>query len=140
AQLERLEELVEKKRRIFFWYRDSLSKWNRGMLNPDIPGLYNSYWMTTVVLDSDLGLKKEQLGPHLRAQGIDVRPVYYPQSTMAAFRDRGEAAVARKRNKIAYALTPHGVNLPSALSLERADVDRVSERLQAAVAAFLISQ
>ena len=48
AQLERLDELVGKKRQIFSWYRQALADWNLGTPNPDVPGLFNSYWMTTI--------------------------------------------------------------------------------------------
>ena len=66
AQLERVAELVNGKRQIFSWYQEELSDWNAGSLNPDVPGLFNSYWMTTVMLDPDLGIEKESLVPHMR--------------------------------------------------------------------------
>src|SRR5205807_4949542 len=39
AQLERVDELVDAKRRIFDWYRQELADWNGGYLNPDVDGL-----------------------------------------------------------------------------------------------------
>ena len=48
AQLERIEELVAKKRTIFHWYKDML----QGLpckLNPELEGTFNSYWLPTVV-------------------------------------------------------------------------------------------
>jgi perosamine synthetase len=134
AQLERLDELVAKKREIFSWYRDELADWNAGTLNPDVPGLYNSYWMSTVVLDPALGVTKEALILLLKAQGIDVRPFFHPLSAIPAFRETPEAAVARERNKNSYAITPFGINLPSALSLDRAQVKYVCEALRREVA------
>jgi len=80
AQLERLDELVAGKRRLYGWYREMLDGWNAGSLNPDVPGLYNSYWMSTVVLDSRLEVTKEALVPALKAQGIDSRPFFSPLS------------------------------------------------------------
>jgi perosamine synthetase len=130
AQLERLDELVAKKRQIFSWYRQEMNDWNFGHLNPDVSGLFNSYWMTTIVLDGALGINKETLVPVLRRQGVDVRPFFYPLSAIPAFRETAEAAIARKRNKIAYSLSPYGINLPSALALDRVDVGRVCETLR----------
>src|SRR5258708_10334681 len=122
AQLERLDELVEGKRRVFGWYREMLDGWNEGTLKPDVPGLYNSYWMSTVVLDSRLGITKETLIAALSDCGIDSRPFFSPLSGIPAFRDAEQAKVARARNRVAYALTPYGINLPSALGLSRQDV------------------
>jgi perosamine synthetase len=130
AQLERLDELVDAKRRIFGWYREALRGWNDGTLNPDIEGLHNSYWMTTVVLQPDLGIRKEALIPLLKQRGIDVRPFFYPLSAIPAFRDTPAAILARQRNPNAYAVTPFGINLPSALALDQDDVERVCAELK----------
>jgi perosamine synthetase len=136
AQLERLDELVEKKRQIFSWYRQELADWNRGYLNPDVSGLYNSYWMTTIVLDPGLGIEKGSLVPRLRSKGVDVRPFFYPLSAIPAFRDTREAAAARDRNKIAYFISPRGINLPSALSLDERSVAHVCVILRQEVGAL----
>jgi len=133
AQLERLDELVAGKRRLYGWYREMLDGWNAGSLNPDVPGLYNSYWMSTVVLDSRLEVTKEALVPALKAQGIDSRPFFSPLSCIPAFRATAQAKAARARNATAYSLTPFGINLPSALSLSRDDVARVCRSLRDAV-------
>jgi perosamine synthetase len=131
AQLERLAELVNGKRQKFGWYREELSDWNQGSLNPEIPGLFNSYWMTTVILDSSLGLTKETVVPRMRARAIDVRPFFYPLSAIPAFRDIPGAAHARSRNVISQRLSPYGINLPSALNLDRLSVTRVCNELRA---------
>ena len=133
AQLERVDELVNGKRQNFSRYRQELSDWNQGSLIADIPGLYNSYWMTTVIIDSALGFTKEELVPRMRAQGIDVRPFFYPLSTIPAFRDTAEAARARFRNDVAQRLSPYGVNLPSGLNLDGATIAKVCRELQETV-------
>jgi perosamine synthetase len=125
AQLERIDELVDGKRRIYNWYREELTDWIGGSLNPDVPGLHNSYWMTTVVLDRDIGLTKETVVPFLRQNGVDARPFFYPLSAIPAFQDTLHAAAARARNVNSYLITPYGINLPSALALLRRDVANV---------------
>ncbi len=133
AQLERLDELVAGKRRLFGWYREMLDGWQAGALNPDVPGLYNSYWMSTVVLDSRLQITKEALVPALKAHGIDSRPFFSPLSCIPAFRSTAQAKAARARNHTAYSVTPFGINLPSALNLSREDVARVCLSLRETV-------
>lgn len=136
AQLERLDELVAKKRQIFSWYRQALDDWNLGSLNPDVPGLFNSYWMTTILLDAALGIKKETLVPRLRQQGIDVRPFFYPLSAIPAFRETPEAAKAQNANKVAYSVSPYAINLPSALALDEAAIGKVDVALRKEVGAL----
>jgi perosamine synthetase len=133
AQLERLDELVDGKRRVFGWYREMLGGWNEGSLNPDVAGLYNSYWMSTVVLDSRLGITKEVLISALKNAGIDTRPFFSPLSSIPAFQNAEQAKKAQARNCVAYGLTPFGINLPSALDLSREDVKLVCETLRETV-------
>src|SRR6185436_2933071 len=56
AQTERLDELVAKKRQIFAWYEERLSGMEQLQLNPAIPGVRNSYWMVTAILDPKVGI------------------------------------------------------------------------------------
>jgi perosamine synthetase len=133
AQLERLEELVTAKRRIFTWYREALHSCDAVALNPDVEGLYNSYWMTTALVDPARGVTKANLIDALKARHVDVRPFFYPLSAIPAFRDTTAGRTARERNRTAYAVSPFGINLPSALSLKRADVLTVAAVLRETV-------
>jgi perosamine synthetase len=130
AQLERLEELLERKREIFRWYRNELSEIGGLTLNPEALAGCNSYWMTTAVLDPGLGLKKEELIEELRRKNIDCRPFFYPLSSLPAYARLPQAAEARPRNRVCYAICPYGVNLPSALNLTRSQVVYVCDVLK----------
>ena len=135
AQLERVEELVARKREIFGWYREALAG-ARGMtLNAEPAGTRNSYWMVTVILDPSLGLAKERVIEMLSAAGIDCRPFFHPLSSIPAFRDTPQAQQAKARNRVSYRVSPHGINLPSGLNLAREDVLYVAETLRHALPA-----
>jgi perosamine synthetase len=125
AQLERIDELVQAKRRIFSWYRQALEGWNHGKLNHDIPELYNSYWMTTLIIDPSLGISKERLICSLKMKGVDVRPFFYPLSAIPAYWDTIQGQIARARNSVAQEISARGINLPSALSLDQATVQKI---------------
>ena len=134
AQLERIGELVEKKRAIFSWYRAALEGHPLGgrallTLNAEPSGVTNSYWMVTAILSEELGLKKEDVIAALGAGGIDSRPFFDPLSSLEAYRDLPAAREAAERNTVSYGLAPYGVNLPSALSLTEEDVAYVSAEL-----------
>jgi perosamine synthetase len=76
AQLERLPQLIERKRAIFDWYRHALADVDGVMLNGEAADVFNTYWMVTVVLDPKLGRTKEKIVPALRALDIDCRPFF----------------------------------------------------------------
>ena len=133
AQLERVEELVTRKREIFSWYADELCNEARITLNHEAPGTRNTYWMNTAIIDAALGREKAWLMEKLLQRGIDTRPFFSPLSSLEAYQGQPEAAAARARNRVSYALSPRGINLPSALNLQRDDVRRVGTELRAAL-------
>lgn len=119
AQLERVEELIERKREAFSWYQEELGGLEGVQINWESPETRNTYWMATVVLDPSFGLKKEALMERLLQRGYDSRPFFHALSSLPAYADRPEAEAARARNKVSYSICPWGVNLPSALCLTR---------------------
>ncbi len=131
AQLERIEELVEQKRRIFSWYADNLRGLDDIQLNHEAPEARIVCWMVTVVLDQKLGLKKEQLMRLMDEYNIDCRPFFFPLSSIPAYYGTEQAARARARNVVAYSVTPYGINLPSGLNMDEEKVTYVCEALKA---------
>ena len=134
AQLERIGELIDRKREIFAWYAEELGGVPGVALNHESPGTKNTYWMVTAVLAERFGLRKERLMELLAAEGIDSRPFFHPLSSLPAYAHQPEAALARARNQTSYRVSPWAVNLPSALNLTREQVRRVGTALRAALA------
>jgi perosamine synthetase len=130
AQLERIDELVNRKREIFEHYRHRLSGVKGFTLNAEPPGTKNSYWMTSLVLDPCFGLTKEAALSRLSAAGIDARPFFYPLSSLPAYRDLPYAAAAKERNRESYRISPWGINLPSALALNEEQVNYVCHAIR----------
>ncbi len=130
AQIERIEELIARKREIFSWYREALAGVPGITLNREDAEVRNSYWMVTVILDPSYGLRKERLMELLDRDNIDSRPFFHPLSTLPAY--QGSAAAQRRRaaNPISHALSPYGVNLPSGLGLTRDQVAWVGAALK----------
>ncbi|HEV7279271.1 MAG TPA: DegT/DnrJ/EryC1/StrS family aminotransferase [Pirellulaceae bacterium] len=133
AQVERAEELVAKKREIFGWYAEELSTLSGVTLNVEPAGTKNSYWMTTAVLDPTLGIEKRELAKRLSERGVDTRPFFHPLSSLPAYERKAQARLARERNAVSYRISPYGVNLPCAMSIDRQDVALVAAALREAL-------
>ena len=129
AQLSRIDELIEKKRTIVGWYQDRLSGFDALRLNVEPDNCFNTYWMSTVVFDTELNIDKMQFQSDMRERGIDTRPFFWPLSSLPAYSYTDEGRKAAKRNKTAYELTKSGVNLPSGARLTEADADRICNEL-----------
>ena len=56
--------------------------------------------------------------------GLPVRPFFYPLTSLPAFNREAEG---RKKNPVAYDVSEHGINLPCAMNLTDADLDRYSK-------------
>jgi len=125
AQLERVEELVARKREIFGWYQDALGGMEGITLNCERQGTKNTYWMVTVVLDAAIGVKKDALMQRMSEADIDCRPFFHPLSSLPAYAGSQSSARARERNTVSYRISPYAVNLPSGLSMTPEKVKRV---------------
>ena len=135
AQLERIEELVARKREIFSWYKEELGDMKGITLNCEHPGTKNTYWMVTVVLDEAFGVRKDDLLPCMSEANIDCRPFFHPLSSLPAYAGCESSERARERNSVSYRLSPYGVNLPSGLSMTPEKVKRVCRSLKDIVGA-----
>lgn len=130
AQLERIDELIARKREIFERYKRELGDVEGLTLNYEAPGTKNTYWMVTVILDETFGIGKEQLQVELSARGIDCRPFFYPLSALPAYADYPSAQRARELNRVSYKISPFAINLPSGLNMTEEKVCYVCESLK----------
>ncbi len=121
AQMLRIEELVNKKREIFGWYKSALGKIESLSLNPEPDYTKNSYWMPTVIFDENLRLDREALTAYLAEKGISTRPFFYPNSMFPMYE--------KAPNPVSYAIYDKGINLPSYVDMTKPDADYVSESL-----------
>lgn len=127
AQLERVDELVAKKRLIFEWYRQRLAGVRGLRLNAEKHWARNSYWMTSVILDDSLPAGRDEVMAALKSRHIDTRPFFPPISSFPMYEGRAAS------NLVAYRLARRGLNLPSGHNLTEHDVDRVCAALLDAV-------
>ncbi|MBI3597364.1 MAG: DegT/DnrJ/EryC1/StrS family aminotransferase [Nitrospirae bacterium] len=128
AQLERIEELISRKRQIFAWYQRELADLEGWVtLNHEASGTKNTYWMITAIVDSKYGIEKAGLMERMNEKNIDCRPFFYPLSSLPAYEDLEQAQYARRRNKVSYKISPYGINLPSSLKLTEDKVKYVCE-------------
>ena len=131
AQLERIDELVPRKREIFDWYCGELADLQ---LNSEAPEVKNTYWMVTVVLDAALGIGKADLMAAMSRRDVDCRPFFHPLSSLPAYADLPHAAACAAENAVSYSLAPRAVNLPSGFDLDEDRVMLVCRRLREAIA------
>lgn len=128
AQLERVDQLITGKRKIFDFYKNNICIENV-QVSFDSPEVFNSYWMSSIVWDqSNYKFDKFELMKLLSNHGIDSRPVFSPLSSLKAY---NQESTYRTKNLNAYKIKDSGINLPSALSLSEADLEKTAATLSA---------
>lgn len=130
AQLERIDELIERKRQIFSWYQWNLQSVEGITLNCELPGTKNSYWMVTAIFDQNFGLFKEDLIRRMKEWKIDLRPFFYPLSSQPAYESFSTSRKAAKRNTVSYRISPYGVNLPCSMNMTSKWVEYVCDAIK----------
>jgi perosamine synthetase len=119
AQVERIDELIRRKREIFACYKGLLGDLPEVYLNPEKAGTVNGYWMPTVVFGKESGVTREELQVAFEKDYIDARVFFWPLSSLPPF-------VTETRNPVAYDLPGRAINLPSYADLTKDEFQRVA--------------
>lgn len=118
AQMERIDELVTRKREIFFRYTSGLEGLFGLTVNPEPPNTRNGYWMPTVVFSSKIAVSRDVLFKAFQSDNIDGRDFFSPLSTLPMFASQPD-------NVVAYDLPRRAINLPSYHDLKPEEQERV---------------
>ena len=120
AQLERIDEFIEKHRKIYYWYKERLFGNERIKLLQERPYVKWNAWMVSITLEK--GQNRQEIMDNLRDNGIDSRPTFYP---ISMFKMYDEA-----NTPISHHVGLNGINLPSKVNLTEEDIDYVCKTLQ----------
>jgi perosamine synthetase len=119
AQMERIDELISRKRQIFSWYKEGLSGVAGITLNAEPDGMLNSFWMVTAILDPAHGMDKFQVIDAFDKRNVDARPFFTPLFEQPAFAGRQASKRFVTPNGRGHVIARHGVNLPSGYHMTR---------------------
>jgi len=118
AQMERINDLINRKREIFKYYAQNLLQFPGISMNPEKQDTINGYWMPTAVFAGETGVTREKLQTAFAAENIDARVFFWPLSSLGLF-------PGKPSNQCSYDLSGRSINLPSYHELEFNDQDRV---------------
>jgi perosamine synthetase len=131
AQMDRIDEFIEKRRQIMQWYREELQGVRGLRLNQEHSGSKSVYWMVCAEFDGLTEDRRDELMKSLRAKGVDSRPYFYPVSDMPMFE--------RAHTPVTHSVFSTGINLPSYFDLARDDVSHICKVLSATLQELGIS-
>jgi perosamine synthetase len=119
AQMERIEEFIDRKRWIAQTYTNYLKDIPGILLHPEAPWATSVFWMYSILITEKFPIKRDEMMLRLKAQQIDSRPFFYPIHTQPTYKTDQSFPVAER-------LSVQGINLPSAVTLTEADICRIT--------------
>lgn len=124
AQLERLEEFVEKKREMGRFYTEQLQGIN-GLQLPVENTEYadNIYWVYGLVMDEKIGVDNRTVQALLAKEGIGARTFFWCMHEQPVFQNMGLFHKEHYAN--AEYLARKGLYIPSGLALTREQMEKV---------------
>jgi perosamine synthetase len=128
AQLEKIHDFVEIKRKNGAIYQDYFSKVPGIKSQIEMPWARMVYWMYAIELDEKTGLNAKKLMERLSSFGIGTRPFFVGLHAQPALRKKGwykgeKFPVTTKSSK-------QGLYLPSSLNLRKKDIKFVVDHVK----------
>lgn len=130
AQMERIEETIERKRVMARRYQEGLLG-----LPVQIPveriWAKNVYWMYGLLVDEQTGLDAKGLASRLRAAGVETRPFFLGIHEQPVFRKMG--FFRNTRLPVTERVARQGLYLPSGQAITDEQIDKVIEEVKKAL-------
>ncbi len=118
AQMDAIEQLVDKKQQIAAWYHEMLESLPV-QIHAVRPSTFHSYWMVSILTEE--ASHRDPLREWLKECGIETRPLFYPIHQMNMYHRPGESF------PVAEDISSRGINLPSYPDLIRDDVAQICQ-------------
>jgi perosamine synthetase len=123
AQLERMDEVVSRKRRMGEAYSRRLRDVRGIDLPVQEPWAKSVYWMYGVILSEETGLDAARFAKLLKEKGIETRPFFLGMHEQPVFRKRG--LFLNESFPVTERIARQGLYLPSGLALTESQLDQV---------------
>ena len=127
GQMIVLDQRVNKRREIFFKYKQLLESISGVSFQKEPEGFFSNRWLTTIVLDpakTPNGVSNEDVRLALEAQNIESRPLWKPMHLQPVFKNAPYYG-----NKISEDLFQKGLCLPSGSNLTEEEFNRISSKI-----------
>jgi perosamine synthetase len=123
AQLERINDFLDRRAEIMNWYRAEIETTDRVRLNRVKNWAKSAFWMICLEVDGLDEARRDEFMQALKTRGIDTRPYFCTMSSMPMYKQAPLPISARK--------SQIGLNLPSYYELTEAEVQRIGSDVNA---------
>ena len=128
AQLERIDELVEKRRENAHLYSHLLKEVEGITLPPQKEWAKNVYWMYGILVEDEFGMSRDELAAKLKQDGVDTRTFFIPMHQQPAFKKLG--LFESESYPVSEEISGKGMYLPSGSGLRAEEIEYVCTTLK----------
>ncbi len=125
AQLERIDEFVEAKRKLATFYNKILSATGNFILPPQESWATNGYWLYTAILKDTANISRDELMDKMLKNGVETRAVFFPLHEMPPYKNYPTKSTFKNANHI----SAQGISLPSSVNITQEELDNMSNAL-----------
>jgi len=140
GQLKVLDERVEKKRRIYDYYKQAFEKVQGIELIHEAPFMSSNRWLTVILVNSEeFGADREAILLALEGENIESRPIWKPMHVQPVFnipgskaqgvrykgKDKNRVKARTVGGEVAEDLFSRGLCLPSGTAMTEEDLERI---------------
>ncbi|MBS3121406.1 DegT/DnrJ/EryC1/StrS family aminotransferase [Candidatus Woesearchaeota archaeon] len=122
AQLERINEFIEKRRAIAETYNRLLKSVKDITLPPNKPWAKKVDWLYSILINDKFSVNRDNLIDILKEKGIDTRRFFYPLNEMSPYKDNSSFPISKK-------LSEQGINLPTYIELKEKEIEIITNCL-----------
>lgn len=128
AQLERIDKLIEMRRKNAQMYNNNLESIPGITLPAEKNWAKNVYWMYSIKIGDDFGISRDELAVKLRGKGIETRNFFIPVHHQPAFQNMG--LFKNENYPVSEDIAGRGLYLPSGSGLTEEQIQMVCRALQ----------
>ena len=121
AQLEKIDELVERRRKNAMLYNKLLEDVEGVRLPVEKEWAKNVYWMYSIIIEDDFGMSRDELMKELAKRGIETRTFFIPMHQQPVFQKMG--LFKGERYPVAEEISRKGMYLPSSSGLKEEEIE-----------------
>lgn len=125
GQMKVLPLRIDQRRANFFFYRNELSDLSGISFLEEPEDFYSNRWLTTILIDPNMGASREEIRLRLEQENIESRPLWKPMHLQPVFK-----GFPFYGHGVSQELFEDGLCLPSGSNLAETDLERVVNCLQ----------
>ena len=124
GQMERIDQIVEQKRRNAVLYNKRLQDVPGITLPPEAQWAKNIYWLYSILIDEEeFGMSSKELEEQLGKRGVETRPLFLPVHQQPIY-NAGQTLPVCER------LSRCGLSLPSSVNLNGNEIERITKEIR----------